>query len=223
MRYGALAFGAACIERAGGERSPRTRVHEQEPPPHRNVACGERGTVEEQRLAGLGQRRAHLIHDATAHADMMVLGAERDARDLARREPSVREQAQRLGESDRQGRRRREPRPYRHVARDRDPGAGARGRGPGRDELVHHARDIGPPPPGASRPVVDARHLAVERRDHLEDARLATPDRDDGALGNRHREHGTAVVVGVFAQQVDPAGRRGRSLGGDAERPAEQR
>ena len=47
-------------------------------------------------------------------------------------------------------------------------------------------------------------------------------DRDERAGVDRDRQHGTAVVVGVLAEQVDAAGRGGDDGGRRPERRAEQ-
>ena len=217
-----LALGAALVQGARSQLVPRARVDEQQLSPDRDVPRRERGALEQQRVPRPRQRRAHLVHDAAPHTHIVVLGAKRHACELAWREPDSGEHAQRLRRRDRQRGRGGEPGADRHVARHSHAGPRASGGGTRRVQLAHHAGDVRGPPGGTSVTPIDARRLAVERRDQLEHAVLRGTDGDAGARRRRQRQHGTAVVVGVLADQVDPPGRRGDHPRCLAERRAEQ-
>ena len=217
-----LALGAPLVQRTRRELVPRARIHEQEASPDRDVARLKGGALEQQRVPRPRQRRGHLVHDAARHADVVVLGPERHARDLPRVETRAGQQTQRLRRRNRQRRGRGEARAHRHVARDGHSGSGTGGRGTRRVQLAHDAGEVRTPPGGACVAPCNARPLPVARRDQLEHARVAGTDRHGGAQRRRHRQHGTAVVVGVLAQQVDAPGRRRHDPGRHTEGRAEQ-
>jgi hypothetical protein len=175
--------------------------------------------VEEQRRPPVREARGHLVHDAHARTDEVVLGPVRDERqrDVVERQ--------------------RERRPERAQERDLERGAGGEpgaDRHVGGDERVeaaerHAFRERARAALRVVEPVAGARLFAeapaprgAVRERRAGDAHAAVvPERqlDRGALRDGGRQHEAAVVVRVLADQVDAAGRRGDRLG----RPAEQR
>src|SRR2546425_348784 len=75
-----------------------TGVHEEQARVERDLFRLERCALQQHRVIALAERRDRLIHHAAAHAHMVVLGAERHAGDLARRQRG----RERLGNGDRE-------------------------------------------------------------------------------------------------------------------------
>src|SRR5439155_8087867 len=101
-----------------------------------------RSALEQQCPTRSRERRAHLIHDAAAHADVIVLGTKRHACQLAGLEAGAPEQAERLGRGHRERGGRCKARGDWHLARHRDASPALQGSRAEGDELVHHPREV---------------------------------------------------------------------------------
>src|SRR2546425_3017132 len=74
-----LALRAPFVEPTSREIVTLAGIDEQEPRVKRDLRRLERRAFEQQRVIALAERRDRLIHHPTPHADMIVLGTERDA------------------------------------------------------------------------------------------------------------------------------------------------
>ena len=168
----------------------------------------ERATVEKERPPRPSECHRGLVHDPALHANVVVLAplaepCKLHAVDAVGRE--VRRIEQGEGRRQLEGGRRRQPGRHREVA-GKDAAEPVE-RQPGGLERPGRRRDVVDPPtaPRRDRVQVELATLAVGERDghpaiRGRDEREADLETDGG------RQHETKVVVGVLADQVDPAG-----------------
>ena len=189
------------------------RIDEQQPRGEWDLSSLERRTFEQQRVSTLAERCDRLIHHAAPHADMIVLGAKCHTRDLPRRQLGADECRDRFGRGDRERSGRRQSRADRHIGRDGDAQTAARRDRLECPQLAQDARDVRRP---ALRQLFLPTHVCdgvVTGRDRFEcPRRVRRPRSHDRGRPFRdgNRQHRTAVVVGMLADQVDATGcRRG--------------
>ena len=164
--------------------------------------------VRQQRSLRFPEQRRELVHQSGGRADIVVLGALRDSRLLDPVDPKVRCEGQRAEHRAFECRRRRHTRSHLDLTADRH--RPAVNRMPGPAKRPDDARHIG-------CPAVDVTGRGIERDRHL--AVLVIASHGDvvgvgggvghhGALRQCDRQREAQVVVGVLADQIDPAGRR---------------
>ncbi len=158
----------------------------------------EGAAVEPQRRAGAPERRRQLVHEADGHAG----GLDLDLAGRAGDRPRVAIGAQRQDQGDGEGRARRQPRPQRDGRRDRELDAGDAGApGRGRDEPAPRGLDR------RRRPALPLDNPVDVEGPGPNPAVAGGADPDQAVAVDRHREAEAVVVVGVVADEVDPARR----------------
>ena len=174
----------------------------------RHRARLQRTAVDQQRGAGDAAGGDILVHDAAAHADEFVLGA---LGDLGRRDRLERQAGggeQRMGDADLERRGRAEAGAERHVARDHEVRAGE-----APPVRLQHRSDpehvVGPHVTAAGRGRVEIEFAGLVHEQGIDADRaiVARSGGDEGGEIERRRHDESVVVVGVLADQVDPAGR----------------
>ncbi len=173
----------------------------------RDRTVRQRPAVEQERRAGLAEDRRELVHDPVVEADVPVLRALDDVDEvhpIDRRRISARERPRR---DDLDRGRRGQARALRQVGRQQAAEA-PRGRA-GRAQRPGHAGDVVEPraPSRADIPDREARPLPRRREGQLGHPVIGGHESDRDSEVDRHRQHVAVVVVGVLADQVDPAGR----------------
>jgi hypothetical protein len=175
---------------------------------------GAAAAVEQQCVVGPAEQRRRLVHAPGGRAGHLVLGAH-----AGRREPrpagvlGEQPQAEQVAGGGPDGalerRRARQAGAHRHRAVDGDVEPAHRvalgAQGP------QHPGHVGPPALGSARPDVGQPHLdqlVGLYRPHPKEVVGAGRARGIRALGEGDRQHQPVVVVGVLADQVDPARRR---------------
>jgi len=83
---GRFALGTTLIEGTRRELPPDAGIYQQQSPAERDVVRLRGSALDEERVVGPRQRRDGLIHDAALHPHVIMLGTERHACDLPRRE-----------------------------------------------------------------------------------------------------------------------------------------
>ena len=183
----------------------------------RHRAPGEGAAVEEHAGAGHAAGGRELVHEAAVHADVRVLGPLADPGQLERRDRG-RVGSERPGRGELEGRRRREARRA-GERRGQDP-AEAAGRDAGLGERPRRPGDVRGHAAGTRADGVEVERRALVRGvAHQLDPPVGGRHEGDPDLEvDRRRQDEAQVVVGVLADQVDPAGRAG-----DADLPRIQR
>ena len=194
-----------------GDQEPQVRRD-------RDVARFERAAVDQERVAGEAAGRDILVHDAAAHADIVVLRPLADFRHFDRLERQPGGGHQRMRDAHFERGRGTQARAERHVGEDDEIGAGE-----APTALFQHHGDaehiVRPFVPAAGRRRVEV-ELARLVHDHRIDPEPPVGPRrggDEGGEFERRRHDEAVVVVGVLADQVDPPRRaadfrpRGRS------------
>ena len=181
-----------------GDQQPQVRRD-------RDVARFERAAVDQERIAGDAAGRDILVHDAAAHADIVVLRPLADFCDFDRLERQSGGGHERMRDAHFERGRGAQARAERHVGEDDEIGAAE-----APPALLQHHGDaehiVRPLVPAARR-----RGVEVERarlvHDHRIDAEPPVRPRrggDEGGEFERRRHDEAVVVVGVLADQVHP-------------------
>jgi hypothetical protein len=186
----------------------------------RHRARGEVAAVDAESCVAAPERARELVHAPARHADELALGAPGQARALGGREPEAAGGIEQRRDRHLERGRAREAGLARQVARQRE--VEARHGQRLAAKRFDHARHVVEPATaalaaagldlagGAERGGVDPQSRVAAARGH----------RDRRAV-DRARQHETAVVIGVLADQVDAAGRPHRQLGRAPERVAQ--
>ena len=214
---GPAALGAPLVVGTGRVVVTCTGVeHPERPRPEaqRHRLGRERRHVDPQRVARRGAEDRQLVEQPGVGARPLALDGLAEPRDRNRLGwGRIGDFEQRQAGRDRQGRRRREAAAERQAASNLEPGAAQPK--PRRLELGSGAPDVGAPPARAfPRPEQEAVALAEVAGESLDHLLLDWLGRDLEAAIERERKAEPAVVVGVFADQVDSSrGERGHALG----------
>ena len=166
---------------------------------------GERPAVEEHRRSGNPAGAGELVHEAAVDPDVGVLGALADPGELQRRDGrGVLRQGPRRGQL--QGRRRREARSAGQRRGEAAPEA-ASGDAGLRERPCRAGQVAGHPgPAGPDRVEVEGRPVARRRADQLDPPIGRGLEGDPDLEVDGGRQDVALVVVGVLADEVDPAG-----------------
>ncbi len=172
-----------------------------------------------------------LVHDAAGHAGELVLGLLRQPGRAPRIPRQIGDGAEGPSDGNLERRRRGQPGAGRHLARDREVRATERVARP--EHRPRDAGDVAEPSAAGTAPVGLGRGAALQVVERqlarlaelggvgAQHAILARNKGDGDVAINRHRQDETVVVVGVLADQVDPAGRdRDARAHAAARRPA---
>ena len=161
------------------------------------------GAVEAHQVAGLAEKRGELVHDAALHAAVVVLGGLPDAGQLELVDAEVQQVVECKGESALQGCRRRHSRANRHIAVKH--GVEAFELVTPLNDLAAHAENIVGPMLVRMVFLIHAKLAVLFLVDGVGANFVRPVELDDSmdALVDGAGENIAAVVVGVFANQVD--------------------
>jgi hypothetical protein len=201
-----FALGAPLVVRPGGMFVALTRMNDRELDVRRkrDPVELERSAVDEQRLAFATDARGQLIHDPGPRADELVLRALREPRDryVVEIDPECLSEGSQNGHA--KGAARAEARAHWEIGRDAHLEASLEW------DVNGGTEDVVDPRSGLGPATELDRMRLIERSAPDEDRAIrALSDLDSDTERKRDRENKALVVVGVLADQIDAARRRG--------------